>query len=144
MRITLKLCSCCWIVVRTPTSAVNMFVSRACWLRPLCHATNPDIVTMLLDAGAEVNALQRSSTDTETALHRAAYFQPSVGELLIARGADVNITNEMDCTARYQAIVCRHHGLAACLVQVRVGVGVGGGVRGWGWGWGWGWLWACH
>ena len=30
--------------------------ARACWLRPLCHATNLDIATMLLDAGADVNA----------------------------------------------------------------------------------------
>ena len=27
--------------------------SRACWLQPVCHATHPGIVTMLLDAGSE-------------------------------------------------------------------------------------------
>ena len=92
---------------------------RACWLRPLCHTTHPDIATMLLDAGAEVNAQQRNVICTETALLRAAYYQPAIGELLIERGADVNVTDKMGCTALYRAIFRRHHGLAACLVQVR-------------------------
>ena len=93
--------------------------SRACWLRPLCLATNPDIVTMLLDAGADVNALQRSLTDTETALLKAVDFQPSVGELLIERGADVNITDETGCTALFWAIFHRHYDLAVSLLKVR-------------------------
>ena len=93
--------------------------SQACWLKPLCHASDPDIVTMLLDAGAEVNALHRSRTGTETALLKAACNEPSVGEPLIKRGADVNITDERGRTALYQAILYGHHKLAACLIRVR-------------------------
>ena len=95
--------------------------SRACWLRPLCHSNHADIVAMLLDAGAEVNALQRSRNDTETALLRAAHFQSFVCEVLIERGADVNIKNERGGTALYRAITMRRYDLAACLVQVRWG-----------------------
>ena len=92
--------------------------SRACWLRPLCHTHHLGIVAMLLDAGAEVNAQQRSVTGTETALLNAASRLPSVGEILIERGADVNVTNEVGCGALYRAILHKHHQLAARLVQV--------------------------
>ena len=91
-------------------------------VRPLCHANHPVVVNMLLDAGAEVNAQQRSPdlvTQTETALSRAAFIQPSVGKLLIERGADVNMTNVEGLTALYRAINYRHFELAAHLVQVR-------------------------
>ena len=37
--------------------------SQTCWLRPLCHAADPRVAAMLLDAGAEVNAQQRSSDE---------------------------------------------------------------------------------
>ena len=93
--------------------------SRACWLRPLCHATDSDVVTMLLDAGAEVNAQQRSHTNTETALYRATYMQPSVGEILVERGADVNITDEQGDTPLDRAIFSRYNNLATRLIQVR-------------------------
>ena len=96
--------------------------SRTCWLTPLCHATHPDIVTMLLDAGAEVNAQHRSRTGTESALLKAACSQSSIGELLIERGADVNISDESGCTALYRAIFYEHHDLAAHLVQVRLSI----------------------
>ena len=93
--------------------------SQTCWLRPLCHAADPRVAAMLLDAGAEVNAQQRSSDGEETALLRSAYFQPSVGELLIERGADVNSTDDEGCTVLYHAIDHGHHELASCLIQVR-------------------------
>ena len=93
--------------------------SRACWLRPLCHATNLDIVTMLLDAGADVNAKQQSRTMTETALLLSSRSQPSISGLLIERGADVNVTDRSGCTALYRSIFHKHHDLAARLIQVR-------------------------
>ena len=93
--------------------------SQTCWLRPLCHAADPRIAAILLDAGAEVNALQRSFYGEETALLRSAYCQPFVGELLIEKGADVNSTDSAGCTALYHAIDHEHNGLASCLVQVR-------------------------
>ena len=93
--------------------------SRACWFRPLCYTNVPLEVTMLLDAGAEVNAQQRSVADTQTALLQSAYFQPSIAELLIERGADVNIIDEKGSTALYHAMIHRHHRLATRLVQVR-------------------------
>ena len=93
-------------------------VKRDCCLRPLCEAGRPDILIMLLDAGAEVNAQMRSVWDTETALLRAAHFQPSFGQLLIEGGADVNMRDESGRTALYRAINHYHHDLAARLVQV--------------------------
>ena len=94
---------------------------RDCCLRPLCEADDPEIVTMLLDAGAEVNAQKRSIHDTETALLRAAHFQPSIGDLLIERGADLNFRDESGRTALYRAINHSHHDLAARLVRVGLG-----------------------
>ena len=85
-----------------------VFESRPCWLRPLCHTEDPRIATMLLDAGADVNALQRSVFGTQS--------PQLIGELL---GADMNITDDEGCTALYQAIDDKHFGLAAHLVQVR-------------------------
>ena len=94
--------------------------SCACWLRPLCHANNPDIVTMLLDAGAEVIALQRSCIGSAvTALLKASTSHPSISQRLIERGADVNITDDRGCTALFWAIISRNDELAARLVQVR-------------------------
>ena len=92
---------------------------RDCCLRPLCEASRPDIVTMLLDAGADINAQMRSIHDTETALLRAVHFQPSIGSLLIDRGADVNMRDESGRTALYRAINHFKHDLAVHLVQVR-------------------------
>ena len=97
---------------------VHMDGSQTCWLRPLCHATHPDIVTMLLDAGAEVNAQQRIHTSSETSLLRSARYKPAVAELLINRGADVNIADEMGWTPLCRAIRHRHNKLAVRLVQV--------------------------
>ena len=75
---------------------------------------------MLLDAGADVNAQQRSLAGTQTALLRAAAIsQPSIGELLIERDADVNTADESGSTALYHAIFHRHDEMAARLVQVR-------------------------
>ena len=91
---------------------------RDCCLRPLSEAARPDILTMLLDAGAEINAQMRSIHDTETALLRAAHFQPSIGDLLIERGADLNMRDESGRTALYRAINNFNHDLAAHLVQV--------------------------
>ena len=93
-------------------------VRRDCCLRPLCEAGRPDILTMLLDAGAEINAQMRSVWDTETALLRAAHFHPSFSGLLIERGADVNMRDESGRTVLYRAINHYHHDLAARLVQV--------------------------
>ena len=93
-------------------------VKRDCCLRPLCEAGRPDILTMLLDAGAEINVQMRSVWDTETALLRAVHFQPSIGRLLIERGADVNMRDECGRTALYRAINHYRHDLAARLVQV--------------------------
>ena len=95
--------------------------SRACWFYPLCYASHPDIVSMLLDAGAEANALQRPAYYTETVLLRSVYFQPSIAEFLIERGDDVNVTDETGCTALYHAICQEYHDIAALLVQVRWG-----------------------
>ena len=92
---------------------------RDCCLRPLCEASRPDIATMLLDAGADINAQMRSIHDTETALLRAVHFQPSIGSLLIDRGADVNMRDESGRTALYRAINHFKHDLAVHLVQVR-------------------------
>ena len=96
-----------------------VFESQACWLRPLCHTIDPHIVSMLLDAGADVNAQQRSIFGAQTALLQSIYATPSYGELLIERGADVNITDELGRPALYLAIEREHFGLAARLVQVR-------------------------
>ena len=93
--------------------------SRACWFHPLYYAAHPDIVNMLIDAGADMNAQNRWLFDTETALLRAAYYQPSVGELLIERGANVDMTDETNCTALYRALSLDHYELVARLVQVR-------------------------
>ena len=92
---------------------------RICWLHPLCLTTHPVIVTMLLDAGADVNSRQRSLGGTETALIRSVYFRPSISKLLIDRGADVNMTDETGCTALYPAICLGRYELAVYLVQVR-------------------------
>ena len=85
--------------------------SRACWLRPLCHTTDPCIAAMLLDAGAEVNARQRDIDDTETALLKASDSRPSVGELLVERGADVDLKSETDSTPLVRAIFHGHQKL---------------------------------
>ena len=92
-------------------------------LRPLCEANDPEIVTMLLDAGAEVNAQARSSYNTETALMRAADSRPDIGGLLIERGADVNMRDEWGVGALYRAIVYRNYELAERLLQVSCGAG---------------------
>ena len=92
--------------------------NRVCWLRPLCEAGRPEILTMLLDAGAEVNAKVRTLYDTETTLLRAAHFQPSFGYLLIERSADVNIRDESGRTALFRAIDHHHYDLAARLIEV--------------------------
>ena len=96
--------------------------SRTCWLRPLCHTTNHCVASMLLDAGADVNAQQRSPIDTETALLKASSTHPSIGELLIERGADVNITSEKGGTALCRAIFHRHEKLVERLVRVSWGI----------------------
>ena len=97
-----------------------VFGSEACWLRPLCHTIDPRIASMLLDAGADVNAQERTVFGAQTALLQSTiYSTPSVGELLIERGADLNITDDYGCTALYQAIHNDNFGLAARLVQVR-------------------------
>ena len=94
--------------------------SRAFWCLPLCLATHLGIATMLLDAGADVNAQQRSLAGTQTTLLRAAAIsQPSIGELLIERDADVNTADESGSMALYHAIFHRHDEMAARLVQVR-------------------------
>ena len=92
--------------------------SRVCWLRPLCHTTDHRIAAMLLDAGAEVNAQQRDTNDTETALMRASDSHPTIGELLVERGADVNLKTESDSTALVRAIFHGHQKLIALLIQV--------------------------
>ena len=95
--------------------------SRACWLRPLCNASDPRTAAMLLDAGAEVNAQQRDIDDTETALMRASKSRPSVGELLVERGADVNVKGEIDSTVLVRAIFYGHHKLVSLLIEVSSG-----------------------
>ena len=107
--------------------------SQACWFHPLCYANNLRVVEKLLDAGADVDAQSRFLTGTLTALLVSACFQqPYIGELLIKRCADVNITDDEGHTALYQAIFHGHHELAARLIQVS------------GLGWGWGGGRGCH
>ena len=81
-------------------------------MRPLCEANEPDIVTMLLDAGADVNAQTRSIINTDTALMRAADFRPDIGDVLIERGADVNMKDESGVGALFRAIAHRNYELA--------------------------------
>ncbi len=55
---------------------------------------HPEVATLLLDAGADVNAQNRNAHWGGTPLHAAAHGNQRVAvELLIARGAEVNATS---------------------------------------------------
>ncbi len=86
------------------------------------HTGNPvtfdamGIVNELFDAGIDVDMLLDSSGAHETALHWAA----SVGampqlQVLVARGAKVNVVNRNNATPRYLALVNGHDDAAAFL-----------------------------
>ena len=95
--------------------------SHAGSLRPLCMAVRtgkPDVVDMLLNAGAEVNAQQQTAYQSETALLIAVPSQPHLVEVLIERGADVNMTDESGCGALHHAVITYNQQLAARLIEV--------------------------
>jgi ankyrin repeat protein len=58
-----------------------------------------EVVKILLDAGAEVNARSQNEHYGDTALHAAAHGnQKDVVRILIARGADLNAKNRIGRT----------------------------------------------
>ena len=64
---------------------------------PLHHAAwkgHAEVATLLLDAGADVNAQNRNEHWGGTPLHAAAHGnQKAVAEVLLARGADLHATS---------------------------------------------------
>lgn len=70
---------------------------------PLHHAAwkgHAELVTLLLDAGAEVNAQNRNTHYGGTPLHQAAHGnQKEVVSILLARGADVHAVSPNGRTA---------------------------------------------
>ena len=129
-----------WAVWRGNTQAVRMLLgaradpnicchyeseSHSGSLLPLCVAVrtgNADIVNMLLSAGAEVNAQEQINEISNTALLIAAHVKPYLMEALLARGADVNITDESGCGALHY-VMMENNKRSTMLTELLIKVG---------------------
>jgi uncharacterized protein len=78
----------------------------------------PETLTYLLDSGGDVNA--PADEDGRTPLMAAAERGlVSIGEILIARGADANLRNKQDQTAWYYAAMNKHQDFIELLRKER-------------------------
>ena len=60
------------------------------------HAKSPKIVELLIDSGADINAVDK---DGNTTLHRAmCWSKPEIADVLIKKGADLEIKNKLGDT----------------------------------------------
>ena len=57
------------------------------------HNDNPEVIRVLIDAGASVNSLNMNSSGNTALIFAAMYNNPEVVSALIDSGADINITN---------------------------------------------------
>eukprot|EP00045_Choanoeca_perplexa_P010487 m.106236 g.106236 ORF g.106236 m.106236 type:complete len:240 (+) comp15296_c2_seq54:320-1039(+) len=93
-------------------------------IRPLSQAASgdhTDVISYLLDVGADVDARSGSST----ALHVACVKgNPSAAQILIARGADVDMTDEYNQTALYTACITGFDDIAEMLISQGANVNV--------------------
>lgn len=63
------------------------------------HNDNPEVIRVLIDAGAKVNAVNMNSSGNTALIFAAMYNNPEVVKALIDNGADITITNTEGKTA---------------------------------------------
>ena len=80
------------------------------------QARQPDMVNILLDAGADVNVTEARSCRTSL-FHAAEANDFDVCDLLLQRGADVNVANFAGETAVFAANGRKHNQIVALLVK---------------------------